>query len=252
VGAGNHTGAPQANGGPRPVGDVLSQGLDAARLVVDAATAPMRGAVERGVESAYMVIEEYMLRGRQAAGRFQQRRAGSEQMSDDRSYGTPPAGPWGPMTPLVGTWMQMMRMWTDSMSPFLPGGSSMATDWMNQFAPGMAGAWGGGGRAKQSVVVTSACPTEVALEIDPGAEAMQLRVEPLAPVVAGGGPPLAGVGIDCSAGRVQVRVTVPNDQPAGVYRGAVTDAGGNRRGELRVELRAEERPARAKKKTGRA
>ena len=240
VGAANGSGGASTNGAPRPVSDVLSQGLDAARFVVDAATAPMRGAVERGVESAYMVIEEYMLRGRQAAARFQQRRAGSEDMSDERPYGAGSAGPWGPMGPLVGTWMQMMRMWTDSMSPFIPGGSAMATDWMNQFAPAMAGVWGAG-RVRQSVVVSASCPTEVALDIDPGAEAMPLRVEPLAPMEAAGGPPLAGVGIECSAGRIQVRVTVPDDQPAGTYRGAVTDAGGNRRGELRVELRAEER-----------
>lgn len=209
--------------------------------------------LERGVETAYMVVEEYMLRGRQAADR---RHAGHDRherptMNNDRGnsddgggYGDGFRGQSDPFPPGMMPFIQMMRMWADSMSLFMPGGAMMA-NWMNQFTPG-AGAWAGTPTTTRAITVhvSSRDPAEVTVDLESGAEYARLRVEPLTSLDDLDAPPLASVGFECTPGHVRVRVTVPNDQPVGEYLGDIFDATGSRRGELRVLL---EKPAGAAK-----
>ena len=159
-------------------------------------------------------------------------------MSDDRQNGGNYSTMWGPMAPMVGPWFQLMRAWTDNMSPFMPGGNGMTADWMNQFMPMMAmfGA-GSAARAKVSVRVSSQNPVEVTAHIDSVAEGVRLTAEPLKHS-SGHGPSLNGIRIEHRSGHVQVRLTVPHDQAGGRYTGAVHDESGNRRGEITVEIDA--------------
>jgi hypothetical protein len=242
-GAGSVSSETQRDRGPAPsVSSVVERGLKTALLAVEASNATVLGTVERGVDTAYMVIEEYMQRGREAAGRRHERGNGRADMDANRKNEGPWGGqyPWGPMTPMVAPWMQMMRMWTDSMAAFLPGGPAMATQWMNQFTPGGA-MWPGmamGPRPHVVVRIDSQQPAEVAVDIDPGAECMGLTANALVAAGADTAPPLAGVSIDWNAGEARVSITVPNDQPAGTYSGTIVDSTGVRRGGVRVKLEA--------------
>src|SRR5262245_43519974 len=62
---------------------VVDQGLETARLMVTVADAAVKGAVERGVDTAYTVIDDYMTRGRNAAGNRSQWTDGRDDMSQD-------------------------------------------------------------------------------------------------------------------------------------------------------------------------
>lgn len=224
---------PRSSAGGYTVGTVVDGGLDAAMRAVEAADATIRGTVERSVETAYQVIEEYMLRGRQAAGRHHETRNGRDRMSDDTSngHGQRPGGiGFDPMQP----WMQMMRLWTDTMTTMMPAAAAMMpTNLMSQFMPGAAPFANAYQRAKLSVSVTSENPVEVSVDLDPGAEYASLTVDPLARAESGA-PKIASTSVACDAGRVTLRVTVPKDQPSGRYTGAVLDATGTRRGEVTV------------------
>ncbi|MEO8333499.1 MAG: hypothetical protein ABI664_00905 [bacterium] len=227
------------------VGGIVDESVKSAMRAVEAADATVRGAVERGVDTAYMVIEEYMLRGRQAAGRNHERRNGRSEMNDERqggnsySNGAYGGGPWGATNPMMAPWMQMMRLWTESMSSLMPGPNPMATatDFMTQFMPGGA-MWGGASaaRASVSVQVSSPYPVEVKADIDAGAEYSMLTAEPL--TLTGDADVTLAVTLKCSPGLVRIGVTVPSGQAAGRYTGAVTDANGLRKGEISVDVEA--------------
>ncbi len=214
---------------------IVTDGMKTAQRVVEAATEPLMGAVERGVHTAYVVIDEYIARGRDAAQRYQSPSVGNPYMSDNRQ-GANPWGMWGSMAPMMGPmmapWMQMAKMWTDSMSAFVPGGAAA----MNQFMAGMGGAPMRTNSARHSVQVSSRLPATVSVSLDPDAEFMLLKVEPLAEAKGTTGPSLTDVTLESVNGHLTVRVTVPDTQPAGTYAGPVLDGGGNRRGEITVQL----------------
>jgi len=84
--------------------------------------------------------------------------------------------------------------------------------------------------------VSSQYPTEISACVDPGADAMRLTADGLKICDGTAAPPLSGVTITCECGHVRVSVTVPKDQPAGRYVGAIKDAAGCQRGELTVEI----------------
>jgi hypothetical protein len=227
---------------------------------VEAADATVRGAVERGVDTAYTVIEEYMLRGRQAAGRNHASRNGRNDMNDERQNGGVSTGyqtggygggPWGAFNPMMAPWIQLMRMWTDNMAAFMPGGMPM--DWMNQFMPG-GSAWGvPGARASVSVHVSSAQPVEVKADIDAGAEYSKLTADPLTLPDKNGAHLHAD--LECTPGHVRVRLTIPATQPSGQYVGAVHDAAGVKRGQITVDIessRGAASPAKASKRARKA
>ena len=239
-------------GRPSPggtVGAVIDGNIKTVFRVVEVADATVRGAVERGVETAYMVIEEYMLRGQQSAGQHHARKGG--EMNGDRSYGNGggagwSGGGWGAGNPMLAPWMQMMRVWSDAVSQFVPGGA-MGAEWMNQFVPGMCPPAPGAGRAKVSVHIASAQPAEVTVDLQPGAEFMDLTLEPLVHADREAAPSLNAADIVTRQGHIRVRITVPSDQPHGRYSGAIHDSAGVPRGELIVEIEA----ARAKTRRAR-
>jgi hypothetical protein len=242
------------------VGAIVDESVKTAMRAVEAADATVRGAVERGVDTAYMVIEEYMLRGRQAAGRNHGSRNGRNDMNDERQNGGFASGyqvggygggPWSPFNPMIAPWMQLMRMWTESMAALMPPGMPM--DWTNQFMPGGFG-WGAPcARAAVSVHVSSARPVEVKADIDAGAEYSKLTVQPLTLSESKSTP--LHVDLECTPGHVRVRLTISATQPSGQYFGTVHDAAGVKRGQITVDIessRGAASPAKASKRARKA
>jgi hypothetical protein len=186
----------------------------------------LNGAVERGVKNAYAVIEEYMLRGREAARSYQEAFTQGEHMNSDprncNDWGG--GGPWGPMGAMgawMAPWMQMSRIWMDCMRAFVP----MPTD-----VGGYGDQWGAAGcspsgaarrRSRLSVLVSSSRLTEVVVDIPPGAESTNLEVGRLRH--QDGSAWLEISEIRCEEGQLRVRVSVPDEKPAGRYIGEVYD-----------------------------
>ncbi len=214
------------------VGTVVDEGLRTAFRAVQANDATIRGAVERGVDTAYTVIEEYMLRGRQAAGRHHERTHGSDDMSDDRNYRRTgwPAG--GDLPPLLEPWMQMMRLWTESMSSFIPGGAGFP----NPFAPRGAPSGSAAARVTVAVQVSSKQPAEVAVDIDAGYERAPLSTDAMLHVDRTMGARIADFAVECRDGHVRVRLAVPDTQSPGCYEATLRDTEGARRGAVRVDI----------------
>ncbi|MEP6733536.1 MAG: hypothetical protein ABJE10_23020 [bacterium] len=235
---------PRTSASGLTVGAIVDEGVKTAMRAVEAADATVRGAVERGVDTAYMVIEEYMLRGRQAAGRNHERRNGRTEMNEGQNGGGSGnnysgngfgGGAWGPMNPMMAPWMQLMRMWSENMSALIPGGGGIATDWMTQMMsanPFMAPA--PASRTTVSVHVASPAPVAVKADIDPGAMWSKLTAEPLTRHDNKSAP--LTVALVCKPGDVRVELSVAAGQPTGHYVGAVHDASGVKRGEIIVDV----------------
>src|SRR5580765_983710 len=136
AGMGGSSASPARAAEPVTPSSVVEQGLEAARMMARVADATVKGVVERGVDTAYTVVDEYMARGRNAAGRQSQWTDGRNGMSQDPQFSTP----WGSSSDLMAPWWQMMRMWAEGMAAFVPGGPAMA--WLNAFVPGGTG-WAG-------------------------------------------------------------------------------------------------------------
>jgi hypothetical protein len=150
------------------VDGVVTEGLKAARSVAEAADATVKGAVERGVETAYRVFEEYMRRGQIAAESQNDLSNGRNGMTNYRQY----PGPWDPTMSLMAPWWQLMQMWASGVAAFVPGGAALTNafdPWWGRPAPGP--------RARLAVLVKSKSHAEVTVDLHPGAECHQLRAE---------------------------------------------------------------------------
>ena len=129
-------GAPHAptssNGAGFTTAGMLDKGIRTAQRAAHAANAAATGAVERGVETAYTVIDDYMMRGRQAANRHQERNGRPGMNDEQQRYGPSWGAGAGPMSPVMAPWFQMMRLWTDAMTAFVGGGGGPAGDFMQR------------------------------------------------------------------------------------------------------------------------
>jgi hypothetical protein len=205
--------------------------------MAEGASTTMQGAVERGVETAYTVIEDYLRRGQHAAGRYRDRTQGERTMNGDNYSNGYGPNAYGPMGAMMAPWVQAMRMWTETMSAFIPGGAAMGAQWMNAFTPPMSGTQM---QAGVTVRITSTTPAEVSIDLDPRAYCVPLKAAPLVhattPATA---PALIAVDLQYVDNRCRVSIAVPNDQPVGTYSGAILDNAGLQRGMLRVILEAQ-------------
>jgi hypothetical protein len=212
---------------------VVDQGLRTARMMARVADATVKGVVERSVDTAYTVIDEYMTRGRNAAGRRSQRTDGRNGMSQDPQFSTP----WGPSSDLMAPWWQMMRMWAEGMAAFMSVGPGPATAWLNAFAPGGTGWAGSPSQAPRvEVRVSSKRTAVVTVSLQPGADSMQLTADPPAATGNAKKPPPLDITFESLPGVVRVSVTVPDDQPADSYTFTIRDRDHCQRGELRVDV----------------
>jgi hypothetical protein len=197
-----------------------------------AGTSPVEPeAVQRRVDGAYTLIDDYVRRGREAAAQHGNAAAGRADMNEYRNN---MGNPWGPLWPFIAPWMQAMQMWSSAMSGFQPGSprqypyGAEPYDTRGMGAPMVP---------KVSVNVKSDCPTEVMACVAPGADGCgRLFADPLMIDGAPAGLPLTGIGIECEPGHVRVRVVVLKDQPAGRYVGLIKDGTGCPRGDIVVEI----------------
>jgi hypothetical protein len=219
---------------PYSFGRAVDRSLKTAQRVAEAIDLTTRDAVERGVETAYSVVDEYVRRGRAAAERRHTHASGANDMNQERKG--PGYGPWAGMpwmsgaaasNPFLGPWMQMMQMWSDSMMAFMPSGmpANPMTAWMSAAMPQTAIA----------VRIASRNPAKVSVTLDAGAQLLVLRADALVLDGNGYAPDIAPPTIE-SGTEVTVRVSIGDDQPGGRYRGAIRDAAGGVRGQLTVDL----------------
>jgi hypothetical protein len=225
---------PVRRAGIEPVtpSSLVDQSLETARMMAGVADATVRGVVERSVDTAYTVIDEYMTRGQNAAGRRSQWTDGRNGMSQDPQFSTP----WGPSSDLMGPWWQMMRMWTEGMAAFMSGGPGAATAWLNAFVPGATGWAGPASAPRVEVRVSSKRTTVVTVSLHPGADCLQLTADPPAATGNANSASPFDIAFESLPGLVRVSVTVPGDQPADSYTFTIRDGDHNPRGELRVDI----------------
>jgi hypothetical protein len=228
MGSSSASEAPPAD--PVTPSSVVDQGLKTARMMARVADATVKGVVERSVDTAYTVIDEYMTRGRNAAGLRSQSTDGRNGMSQDPQFSTP----WGPSSDLMAPWWQMMRMWAEGVAAFMSVGPGSASAWLNSFAPGGAG-WTGGPSPRVEVRVSSKRTAVVTVSLQPGADSLQLTAD--APAATGNAKkPSLDIAFESLPGLVRVSVTVPDDQPADSYTFTIRDRDHCQRGELRVDV----------------
>lgn len=110
------------------LGAAVRQGLDSGQAMGGAVETGVQGFVERGVNTAYQVIEEYMQRGQQAAQRLSPQGPGPARQGLAADAASA-AGAWaqnlaGPLSQsassLAGPWMQLARAWVDGLSTLAP------------------------------------------------------------------------------------------------------------------------------------
>lgn len=194
----------------------------------------LRDALECGVRNAYTVINEYMRRGYEAARASQNNQHDRGEMRDDTRGYTGWSNPWNPMPNPMQQWATMMRAWADAWLAFVPGSSSQQM-WPQQ----MWNAWPGFAPAATPGVSVQVCSHRRAeittnLNIMPGAECSTLTVGSLA--CEGSKASLKGVSVSGSPGAVRIVVTVPAEQPSGVYCGHIKTADGRPVGNLTVTV----------------
>jgi hypothetical protein len=228
-------------GRPKPVqGSPFrgAEGLHVAEQLAAASAGAVQGAVECGVNTAYTVIEEYLHRGREAASREREQHAKrGGNMNDERFCGNNPFMVWGPMAPLIAPWIQAMQAWACAMTAFAPG--AMPRDRWNRYGECAPNRYGESS-PNVSVQVTSRYRTEVTTTLVPGADYMTLAATELrivdAPPETAAAPPL-NAAISSGPGPIQVRLTVPESQPPGRYRGTIVNsANGAHVGTLLVQI----------------
>jgi hypothetical protein len=193
-------------------------------------TAPSpEGAVSRGVEMGYRVIEQYMRQGQTFA------QAGWPSRSSDAS----PTDPqkltermFQYASDLAGVWLEYAQaVGQASPSPASPGPARPAPaaphvggfDIGSRVDPGSSAV-----PPRVSIDVVSRKRVELTVDLKPGAAATPLRVFDLRagdPAL----PRISGVTIEAlpQDHRVVVRIELPDDQPAGVYAGVIVDLESN-------------------------
>jgi hypothetical protein len=193
----------------RPTGE---PNTGAPRDPIGMAGAAVRGALENGVRTAYTVIDEYLRRGQETARTVFQTSYWRGPMNNDRdNFGTgfPPGNP---MSMLSEQLMLAMRMWTQTMTAFVP------SPWAQ---PGAAPFPSAEMRSPAMTVTLSASrPIEVSVTIYSASEGLLLVSEPLR---AEG---FAALSIDPPTlvreqGSIGVTLNIAAEQPAGRYRGLI-------------------------------
>lgn len=246
--------------GATPAGSRQDNGVQPGGRSHRPAPGTLQGAVEKTVAAAYALSDQLMHRGYSAASHYS-RPFGGPNMSDPHHRGprdgwsspfSPPpggrpgseggSGPWdarGPMGVWMEPWLQMMRLWTDSLYAMSGSTNPMAT-------------WGSGaGRSTSpgtSVQVQSIRPTRVTMDLAPGADLEELVVGPLHLSGDAEATTLHGVTLSSRPGQYTVELDVSDDQAPGVYVATVENRWRRPLGELRVEITGEASKAAGKKR----
>jgi hypothetical protein len=218
--------------------------------VVSVAGAAVCGMLENGVRTAYAVIDEYLLRGQEAArGRFNDsNRRGF--MTDDRGNfggGSGPGSGYGPMGgfgPIGGyslgnpmammtQWMAFMQAWNQFWFSMVQcPGQQYGTPWPQYATPGQqqSGAYQpyaatapDGQPLDITVNLTSNLPVTYTAHLSSGTYPQGVVCERLVSKesAAAAAMPIEPPSINWQPGKLQINVKVPPDQPLAAYTGHV-------------------------------
>lgn len=239
---------------PASMGSAVNSAFTAA---VDSGTAVgsgVQGFVERGVDTAYTVIDAYMRRGLEAAQR--QASAGFSGM------GTPGAAGAGPVPPLqnaawaqaasslAGPWAELVRAWADGLAALAPAlnrsafGDGTTAPSGPAPAPSAAGAPtarpapaagpAASPRAKVTLEFMSRQVAGVSLSLEPGADLVQLQARWTGAADATHGP--AALAFYSEPGHVHLRLTLADPPLPGRHHAVVTDRDGQHWGSVTLSL----------------
>lgn len=257
---------------PVSVSAAMQQGLDGSRAVAGAAEAGMQGFVERGVDTAYTVIDAYLRRGQQAAQRVSPGApetagplsglAGLGRLGGLGGLGATLAAstPWGATaSSITGPWLQLLRAWADALATLgplagragaglgdaLPPGFMAAGEAAHASvtgseaavaAPAAAPMAAAGPRAKVTIELVSRRTAEVAVSLEPGADLAALQADWLTPPA---GPAAAAPGsltLYNEPGHVHLRLALADPPPPGRHEAHVTDSLGQAWGSVVVTI----------------
>lgn len=146
------------------LGAAVKQGLDSGQAMGEAAGAGVQGFVERGVNTAYQVIEEYMRRGQETAQRLSPSfgpgpGATRTGLAADaaNAWAQNLAGPLGQTaSSLAAPWMQLVRAWVDGVSTLAPMAGQMAGQVAGQVGDlNRSGVFNGFGRPSPTAPATA-------------------------------------------------------------------------------------------------
>lgn len=146
------------------LGAAVKQGLNSGQAMGEAAGAGVQGFVERGVNTAYLVIEDYMRRGQETAQRLSPSfgpgpGATRTGLAADaaNAWAQNLAGPLGQTaSSLAGPWMQLVRAWVDGVSSLAPMAGQMAGQVAGQVGDlNRSGVFNGFGRPSPTAPATA-------------------------------------------------------------------------------------------------
>lgn len=227
----------------------------------------LQGFVERGVDTAYTVIDAYLLRGRQAAQRAS---AAAPEMAGLLSgqgglgglgAGLAAGAPWGSTASSVAApWLQLLRAWADALATLGPLAGRVGAGLGDALPPGFMAAGGAapaafgaspataaapaaaapmaatGPRAKVTIELVSHRSAEVAVSLEPGADLAALQADWLTPAAgpAAGAP--GSLALYSEPGHVHLRLTLTEPPPPGRHEARLTDPQGQAWGSVVVSI----------------
>lgn len=209
-----------------------------------AAEAGAQGFVERGVDTAYTVIDAYLRRGQQAA----QRQQPFEAQGAARPFVAPdPLSAWPKgvsaalgqtASSIAGPWLQLARAWVDGLAALAPlaGRMGAAVDPAGTAASRAAA----GPRAKVTIEFVSRRLAEVEVSLEPGADLVNLHA-----AWSRDGQPATAPGelvFHSAPGHVHVRVAVSDAASTGRHHAAVVDGGGQVWGSAAIKIASPGQP----------
>lgn len=198
----------------------------------DAPAAGMADVVQRSVDLAYRVVDEYVRQGQRAAQRLSGRGGGPETMASDVQDAS------AHLTRLAS---DGMRLWLEMLGVAMAsaGGAGLVPPAPPAPAPGATEAAPAaaapaptpatGEATRVRLEITTRQPVDVAVDLRPEAASAELVAHALRAADAEA-PPLAGATFvrDADGGAVALRLAIPEAQPPGIYNGLVIDARSNR------------------------
>jgi hypothetical protein len=197
------------------------------------------GVVEKSVHTAYRVFDEYVQCALRTAALYKPSEGEGTTMNETQDMAAMAMRYWSEMAKAwMGPWAQF--------SPLMNWAGQAGDNSWDLGGPGAAAPRTAAGvnaasprRVAISVEITSSQPAEVTVDLGERAPSKTIAAQPLRAIDDDAKPPLSAIQLEFSEGKLSVLATVPRDQPAGVYTGAIVDREKSQvLGTLTVSLRA--------------
>lgn len=200
----------------------------------------MNDALERGVRTAYTVIDEYMRRGYEDARKQRTSESSSGENMSQSKNNPYPNNPWVSFGMPMNMWMNAMRAWSEAWMTMMPNmmPPGMMPPWMMPGFPGAAMGYGASPATagyRINVSSSSAAAVSASLNLMPGADCRGLRLGVLRPEQGQATPPIASISPD-SQGTLSISINVPAKQEAGRFFADVLSPDGALTGRFSLDI----------------